>query len=108
MQPADPLTPPSALRLLPCYPDPASGQVILVYELPWDARVTLEVYDLQGAPVRTVVDDRLRAGVRKELFSGNRVTNGVYLYRVRAMALDGTEHRQASGKFTILHQAGAG
>jgi len=102
------LTPPSALRLLPCYPDPASGQVILVYELPWDARVTLEVYDLQGAPVRRVVDDRQRAGVRKELFSGNRVTSGVYLYRVRAMALDGTEHRQASGKFTILHQAGAG
>jgi mannan endo-1,4-beta-mannosidase len=102
------LTPQAALRRLPCYPHPASGQVILVYELPWDARVTLEVYDLQGAPVRTVVDDRQRAGVRKELFSCDRATSGMYLYRIRAMALDGTEQRQASGKFTILHQAGAG
>jgi mannan endo-1,4-beta-mannosidase len=97
------LPPPAALRLLPCYPNPASGQTILVYELPWDARVILEVYDLRGALVRTVVDDRQNAGVRKELFSGSGVASGAYLYRVRAMALDGSEHREASGKFTILH-----
>jgi hypothetical protein len=94
---------PAALRLLPNYPNPAGSQTILAYELPWDARVLVEVYDLSGAQVRTVVDDLQSAGVRKELFSGEGVASGVYVYRVRARAVDGGEQRTAAGKMTILH-----
>jgi mannan endo-1,4-beta-mannosidase len=94
---------PGALRLLPNYPNPASTQTILAYELPWDARVILEVYDLGGSLVRTVVDDWQSTGLRKELFSGEGLASGVYLYRVRATAVDGGEQRTASGKVTILH-----
>jgi mannan endo-1,4-beta-mannosidase len=94
---------PAALRLLPNYPNPAGSQTILAYELPWDARVLVEVYDLRGALVRTVVDDVQNAGVRKELFSGEGLASGAYVWWVRATAMDGREQRTAAGKVTILH-----
>ena len=59
------------------------------YELPQSADVRIDVFNVAGKLVTTVVDAPQDAGYRSVLWdgtdaSGNKVASGVYLYRMTA------------------------
>lgn len=46
--------------------------------------VSLEIYDLLGKEVATLVNERLSPGIYKIKFDGSNLTSGVYFYKLEA------------------------
>lgn len=75
---------PDAFALRSNYPNPFSGATTLRYALPEAAHVRVEVYDILGRKVATVVDEEQTAGEKKVRFNATGLAPGVYVYRVEA------------------------
>ena len=80
---------PTSFVLEQNYPNPFNSGTVIRFALPVAAQVRLEVYDLAGQVVETLVEGLRQAGVytviwdgRKE--SGEMLASGIYLYRLRA------------------------
>jgi flagellar hook assembly protein FlgD len=70
--------------------------VSLRYELPEDGWVTLEIFDVLGRRVRTLVDRPLRSGSHESVWdgsdqSGDRVVPGSYFVRCSASGVRASE-----------------
>jgi uncharacterized repeat protein (TIGR01451 family) len=75
---------PQALELLPNAPNPFAASTRLRYALPEDARVNLNVYDLLGRRVATLVDTEQPAGRYTVMLDGADLASGTYFVRLRA------------------------
>lgn len=70
-------------------PNPFSGETTLTYVLEEETTVTLEVYNVLGQRVRTLVQERRDAGVHRVRWNGHNrygepAGSGVYFYRITA------------------------
>ncbi len=84
----DPLLP-TEFSLEQNYPNPFNPTTKIPYSLPRGSDVTLEVYNLLGQRVRTLIDGYRQAGAHIVEFDGNNdngatVSSGVYFYRIKA------------------------
>jgi len=80
---------PERVRLFPSAPNPVQHQATLRYAVPAPTRVTLELYDLLGRRIATLVEGReVRAGRHALAWrpgaDGGRISSGTYLLRLRA------------------------
>lgn len=66
------------------YPNPFNPTTIIRYELPIASRVTLEVFDVLGRRVSTLVDAQQAAGRHEVLFDASSLSSGQYLVRIQA------------------------
>lgn len=64
------------------YPNPFSGTTTVNYSLYTPDHVTIEVYNLQGSRVTTLVDENKPAGSHQVKFNGSNLTSGIYLLKV--------------------------
>jgi hypothetical protein len=69
------------------YPNPANPSANIEFALPYDGETRLEVFDILGRRVRTLVDGFRMAGRQTVTWdgrdaNGNEVSSGVYLYRL--------------------------
>lgn len=71
-------------ELSPPWPQPVRGSTTLPYSLPFATRVRLEVFDLQGHRVTTLVDDTRPAGAHQEVWVPRGVPSGVYFCKLSA------------------------
>ncbi len=79
---------PTAFALHANVPNPFNPETTIRFDLPQAERVTLEVYDMLGQKVRTLVDQPLSAGAHQVVWNGRNgqgasVASGVYLYRIQ-------------------------
>lgn len=80
---------PQVFALHANYPNPFNPSTTIRYQLPHSGLVRLEVFDVLGQKVRTLVADAQPAGVHRLVWdsrndAGHLVGAGVYLYRLRA------------------------
>lgn len=75
---------PGSFRLAQNYPNPFNPQTTIAYELAQSGFVTLDVYDLMGRRVRTLVSNVQPAGPQAVTFDASGLASGVYLYRLTA------------------------
>ncbi len=78
---------PARLHLGQNYPNPFNPSTIIPYQLPAPTRVRLEVFNILGQRVATLVDGERPAGFHTAAWngtdaSGRGVGSGVYLYRL--------------------------
>lgn len=71
------------------YPNPFNPETLINYQTPEDGQVELAVYNLLGQKIRSLVNERLRAGSHQIKWDGSddfgmRVASGLYLYRLKA------------------------
>jgi len=66
------------------YPNPFNPETTISYELPKSALVSIEIYDITGRLVETVVNGKQSAGKHTIKFLAERLSSGVYFYRLRA------------------------
>ena len=78
------------------YPNPFSEQTTIRYSLPAQKHVQLEVYDILGRKVATLVDDVPPKGVYPEKFNAEGLASGIYIYRI---TIDG---EVTSKKMTLI------
>ncbi|HHP7237525.1 T9SS type A sorting domain-containing protein, partial [Longibacter sp.] len=72
------------LTLRDNYPNPVRSATTIEYVLPEQQRVQIEVYDLLGRRVSTLVDQTMPAGSHKVSFDASRLSSGPYFYRMHA------------------------
>ncbi|MCC5927231.1 MAG: T9SS type A sorting domain-containing protein [Bacteroidetes bacterium] len=75
---------PAELALRQNFPNPFNPTTTIRYELPMQAEVRLEVFDITGRLVSVLVNGAVQAGVHEVTFDGGRLASGVYLYRLNA------------------------
>jgi len=80
---------PAEFALSQNVPNPFNPTTIVAYALPKDAQVNLDVYNVLGQHVKTLVNEMQRAGRQTVTWdgtdnSGSSVASGVYFYKLRA------------------------
>ncbi len=80
---------PTEFALNQNYPNPFNPTTSISFSVPNDAQVVLQVFDVTGALVKTLVDQAVRAGNMQVAWDGTnsfgaKVSSGVYLYRMQA------------------------
>jgi len=66
------------------YPNPFNLSTTISYRLTAISKVVLNVYDISGRKVATLVNKEQNAGIYKVNFNALKLTSGVYLYRIVA------------------------
>jgi hypothetical protein len=73
---------PENVTLSQNYPNPFNPSTTITYTVPEEMRVRLEVYDILGRRVATLVDQSQNAGRYQVQFDMAPYASGVYLYRI--------------------------
>ena len=66
------------------YPNPFNPTTTITYQIPRTEFVTIEVYDILGKEVATLVNEEKQAGSYEVQFIGNGLTSGIYFYQLKA------------------------
>jgi len=71
------------------YPNPFNPTTTISYDLPEQAQVTLDIFDIMGKQIKTLVNQSQDAGNKIAVWNGTdnlgrSVSAGVYLYRIKA------------------------
>ena len=75
---------PSTYGLDQNYPNPFNPATVIGYALPAASHVRLEVYDILGRSVATLVDAEQAPGSSRVAFDGHARASGMYIYRLQA------------------------
>lgn len=66
------------------YPNPFNPSTSIRFTLPESAHVTVNVYDVSGRLMATLVDEQRQAGSYTAQFDASDLASGLYLYRMQA------------------------
>jgi hypothetical protein len=88
-QPIEVKTPAYALELLQNVPNPFNPTTVIGFSLPIETFVSLNIFDVKGRLVATLVSEVRAQGPHQESWDGTsarggRVASGVYFYQLRA------------------------
>ena len=75
-------TPPSRYALMQNHPNPFNPSTTISFTLEFDDHVTLNVYDVAGRLVATVMDRDLKANDYTVAFRADGLATGVYFYKL--------------------------
>ncbi|MBN1479105.1 VCBS repeat-containing protein [candidate division KSB1 bacterium] len=87
---------PDSFILLQNYPNPFNPETVIRFEVPEAVHVSIDIYDVQGKKIRSLLDEHTSAGKHQLLWdglsdTGEAVPSGVYFVRMTSPA----------GSFTI-------
>ena len=87
---------PEVFTLHQNYPNPFNPETNISYDLPEDGLVSVNVYDMKGTLVKTLVNDVQSCGYRTLKWNGTndkgqKVSAGLYLYRIEAEGFTDTK-----------------
>ncbi|MDO9548634.1 MAG: dockerin type I domain-containing protein, partial [Candidatus Marinimicrobia bacterium] len=80
---------PGQYRLYQNYPNPFNSETVIRFELPKASQVTLELFDLLGRKVATLLDDNRVPGIydlswNSRDVNGRELASGIYFYAIHA------------------------
>lgn len=80
---------PSGYRLADNYPNPFNPETTIEYEIPISGSIRLEIYNMLGQKIKTLIDQNQMAGVHRAIWNGKNefgeaVASGIYLYRIQS------------------------
>ena len=73
---------PKEYALDPAYPSPFNPTTTIRYQLPFESKVSLKVYNLLGQVVGTLQDGIEDAGFKSVVWDASKFSSGVYFYRL--------------------------
>lgn len=81
---------PSKYALNQNYPNPFNPETMITFDLPEQAKVSLQVYNLMGQTIRSLVNENKPAGSYRIQWdgkddNGKAVASGVYFYQIKAI-----------------------
>ena len=75
---------PDSYALLQNYPNPFNPATEIKFSIPQKSNVQLDIFDLLGRKVATLVNREMPAGNFSEKFDGRNLSSGVYFYSLHA------------------------
>ncbi|MBV6478419.1 MAG: hypothetical protein HGGPFJEG_01174 [Ignavibacteria bacterium] len=91
---------PNEFSLSQNYPNPFNPSTSINYVLPVNGHVSLNIYDVAGREIATLVNDQQSAGNYSVNFDGSSFASGVYFYR---LVVSGANQAK-SGNFTQVRK----
>jgi hypothetical protein len=64
------------------YPNPFNPSTTISFQLPEESFITLKVFDALGTEVETIAEGKYPAGVHEVVFNAEKLSSGLYLYRI--------------------------
>jgi len=98
-------TMPTEFSLSQNYPNPFNPSTQIKFALPFDSKVKVTIYSINGEVVKVLVDGEYTAGVHSATFSttsGNGLSSGIYLYSITAVSNDGKSNFTQTKKMVLL------
>jgi hypothetical protein len=74
---------PDHFYLSPNYPNPFNSQTTVGFDLPKTTEVEVELFDVQGRKVRSLLDRSLNAGHHRMIVKSDQLSSGLYLLRMK-------------------------
>ena len=74
---------PQTIVLNQNYPNPFNPSTVITYQLPQNSDVRLDVFDMLGRKVATLVNGPATAGSHEIQFNANGLASGIYIYRLQ-------------------------
>jgi len=70
------------------YPNPFNPETNIIFSLPGDSNIELDIFNIKGQKIKTLLRDQIEAGEHSitwngEDASGKKVSSGVYLYKLK-------------------------
>jgi len=75
---------PTKCTLYQNYPNPFNPKTTIKYQLLQESKVSIKVYDMLGAEVMELLDDKKEPGVYEVELNAESLTSGTYIYRIVA------------------------
>ncbi len=75
---------PTTFSLEQNYPNPFNPRTTISYSLPEASQVTLDIYNILGQKVATLVDEYQEAGEHQVNWNSTGQSSGIYFYRLKA------------------------
>ena len=75
---------PKPFELAQNFPNPFNPATEIQFSLPRKCDVKLEVFNILGQRIATLVNRPMEAGYHTATFDGSKVASGIYLYRLQA------------------------
>jgi hypothetical protein len=77
------------------YPNPFNSSTTIEYRLPEAAQVLIEVFNMQGQKIKTLMNERQSSGTHHTTWNGTdrmsvAATSGLYVYRIKAQTAEKT------------------
>jgi sugar lactone lactonase YvrE len=72
-------------KLYQNYPNPFNPSTNIIFSIPKNGLVKLCVYDILGKEIATLVNEKLQAGTYEMPFTSNRLSSGIYFYRIKTV-----------------------
>jgi hypothetical protein len=72
------------------YPNPFNPSTVIRYDLPAQAQVRLDVYNILGIRIATLVDKQETPGYKSVSWNADGIPSGVYYYRITAGSYTGS------------------
>ncbi|MBI3194922.1 MAG: T9SS type A sorting domain-containing protein [Ignavibacteriae bacterium] len=81
---------PKEYALYQCYPNPFNPSTTISFDVPMNALVSLNVFDIIGREVATLVENQqYEVGNYELVFNAGNLASGMYFYRITAIGSDG-------------------
>jgi Secretion system C-terminal sorting domain len=77
---------PAAFELHQNYPNPFNPVTTINFDVAQTGHINLEVFDMLGRRVATLVDAERAVGTYSVVFNARNLTSGVYVYRIRSQS----------------------
>jgi len=71
-------------RLFQNYPNPFNATTLIKYDLPVSCQVRLDIFNILGQKVATLVNGNQKAGHKTARWDAGSFTSGIYFYRLQA------------------------
>jgi len=75
-------TGPDEFKLLQNYPNPFNPSTNISFSLKESGKVNLDIYNMLGQKVATLIDQNMSKGDHAVTFNGSNLASGVYIYRL--------------------------
>lgn len=66
------------------YPNPFNSKMTITYSIPQNGNVNIEIFDVLGRKITTLVDEDKLKGTYNVEFSNNNLSSGVYLVKLKS------------------------
>ncbi|HMQ70650.1 MAG TPA: T9SS type A sorting domain-containing protein, partial [Ignavibacteria bacterium] len=68
-------------KLYQNYPNPFNPYTNIKYEMPVQGFVDIEVYNISGSKLQTLVNKNQESGSHEIVFNGSNLSSGIYFYK---------------------------
>jgi photosystem II stability/assembly factor-like uncharacterized protein len=92
---------PTEFSLNQNYPNPFNPSTVISYAVPYEAKVSIKVYNIAGQEVAALMNATVASGSYQVSMNASNLPSGMYIYRMNAVSSDG-KHQFSNTKKMML------